>query len=291
MDELDLFCGFRVQVAPPSDDARRLASARLVRAIGGQRRGPKVLRLVAVGLAALVAATATALFVSTPWSSSPGFLERAQAALTPPAGTILHQKSEATSTWTELGCTVTRGTEIWIDETPPYRFRIVQDQFPADPENYDPRSLACSTWPASELGGTPGAQMLRFVPPNTLSTSGRFEVPVDPVAELRQAIGEGRARDEGETTLDGRTVRRIRIEPEVDCRVPGCPRDPVYTYVDAETFYPVEIHGFGFIGPLGSAPMWSRVVMRYSAFEYLPRTDANLALTDIRAQHPDATGP
>jgi hypothetical protein len=25
--------------------------------------------------------------------------------------------------------------------------------------------------------------------------------------------------------------------------------------------------------------------------EYLPRTVANLALTDIRAQHPDATGP
>ena len=31
-------------------------------------------------------------------------------------------------------------------------------------------------------------------------------------------------------------------------------------------------------------------VLRTLTFEYLPRTDANLALTDIRAQHPDATG-
>jgi hypothetical protein len=30
---------------------------------------------------------------------------------------------------------------------------------------------------------------------------------------------------------------------------------------------------------------------RYLAYEYLPRTDDNLALTDIRAQHPDAIGP
>ena len=31
------------------------------------------------------------------------------------------------------------------------------------------------------------------------------------------------------------------------------------------------------------------VVDRYLKFEYLPRTEATLALADIRAQHPDAT--
>ena len=35
--------------------------------------------------------------------------------------------------------------------------------------------------------------------------------------------------------------------------------------------------------------MWHHVVVRYLTFEYLRRTDANLALTDIRAQHPNAT--
>jgi hypothetical protein len=33
------------------------------------------------------------------------------------------------------------------------------------------------------------------------------------------------------------------------------------------------------------------VVLRFETYEALPRTAANLALTDIRAQHPDAIGP
>jgi hypothetical protein len=111
------------------------------------------------------------------------------------------------------------------------------------------------------------------------------------VAELRQAIAEGRARDEGKTQLHGRTVERIRIEPAADCGLPGCPRDPVYTYVDPETFHPIEIHGIGLIAPPDGPVVWSRVVMRYLTFEYLPRTAANLELADIRAQHPNATGP
>ena len=34
-----------------------------------------------------------------------------------------------------------------------------------------------------------------------------------------------------------------------------------------------------------------QITVRYLMFEHLPRSVANLALTDIRAQHPDATGP
>jgi len=32
-----------------------------------------------------------------------------------------------------------------------------------------------------------------------------------------------------------------------------------------------------------------RMVLRYLTFEYLPRADTKLALTDIEAQHPTAT--
>ena len=35
--------------------------------------------------------------------------------------------------------------------------------------------------------------------------------------------------------------------------------------------------------------IWFRAVVRFLAYEYLPRTQANLALADIRAQHPNAT--
>jgi hypothetical protein len=51
----------------------------------------------------------------------------------------------------------------------------------------------------------------------------------------------------------------------------------------------VEIVG----GLRGSSYRQLRVrdVTRYLTFEYLPRSAPNLALTDIHAQHPNATGP
>ena len=60
--------------------------------------------------ATLVIAAAAALLATPPWNDSPGFLARAEAALTPPAGTILHMKYEWTFTAKTLGCTVTRGS-------------------------------------------------------------------------------------------------------------------------------------------------------------------------------------
>ena len=61
-------------------------------------------------------AAALALLVGSPWKDSPGFLERAQAALTPPSGTILHYRYEETQSAGALGCTVTTGPrEVWID--------------------------------------------------------------------------------------------------------------------------------------------------------------------------------
>ena len=245
--------------------------------------------------ATLSVAAAAALLVTTPWSTSPGFLEQAQAALTPPAGTILHQKWELTSTSTDPACTVTRGpNEIWIDQTPPHRYRALLNDLPPDPANADPRALACASGTPSELGGTfDTGETLRFVPPNTLTVNPlQFVFPLDPVKELREAISEGRAHDEGETQLDGRTVERIRIDPPPGCPVPGCSRDPSYAYVDPDTFDPVQVESpHGYIVPPGGPVVRLHMVMRTLTFEYLPHTPANLALTDIRAQHPNATGP
>jgi len=82
------------------------------------------------------------------------------------------------------------------------------------------------------------------------------------------------------------TVEQIRVDPPRDCPVYGCPREPTYLYVDPDTFYPVEIHGYADL-----AGLWHQLVIRYLTYEYLPRTPANLALTHIRAQHPNAVGP
>ena len=242
--------------------------------------------------ATLVVVTAVALLFIAPWTDSPGFLARAEAALTPPAGTVLHMKWEVTSTSTDPACTVTRGpSEIWIDQTTPHRYRVLLNDLPPDPANADPRALACSSETPSELGGAfDTGQTLRFVPPNTLSANPlRFVFPLDPVTDLREAISAGRAHDEGKAQLDGRTVERIRIDPPSGCSGPSCPREPSYWYVDPETFYPLQTVGPGDIAPPRRPVVRLHSVMRFLTFEYLSRTAANLALTDIQAQHPNAT--
>jgi hypothetical protein len=259
----------------------------------GLRGHPGRQRLLLMSAAVSIAAAA-ALLLTAPWSNSPSFLAKAEAALTPPSGTVLHVRWEVTSTSTDPACKVTRGpSEIWIDQAPPHRYRVLLNDFPLDPANADPHVLACSNGTPSEIGGAfDTEQTLRFVPPNMLSFKTlQFVFPLDPVTDLREAISAGRAHDEGKTQLDGRTVERIRIDPPADCHDPGCPREPAYWYVDPETFYPVETDGSGVIAPPGRPVVRLRSVMRYLTFEYLPRTAANLALADIRAQHPNATGP
>jgi hypothetical protein len=206
-------------------------------------------------------------------------------------------KTQTTTTWTRSDCKVRRSqAEVWVDETPPHGYRLLL--------NDGPHALGCSSGTASEYGGTYEGddQPLRFEPPNRLSAwaGERFRFPLDPAADLRAAISAGRAHDEGKTQLDGRTVERIRIDPPPACRRrANCPHEPLYVYVDPETFYPVafdrtdtqvEIIG----GPGGSSShrqVRARDVTRYLKFEYLPRTAANVALTNIYAQHPNATGP
>jgi hypothetical protein len=196
-------------------------------------------------------------------------------------------------TSTDPVCTVTRGpNEFWIDQTPPNRFRALLNDLP-DPAA-DPPALVCSTGIPGDVGGTlggPPEETLVFEPPNTLRESRmKFLMPQpDPFSQLRQAISDGSAHHEGKAQVDGRTVERIRIDPASTCPHPDCPSKPRYVYVDPETFYPVEVRAPAAVGFVNGPVLWHDIVVRYDTYEFLPRTEANLALTDIRAQHPDAT--
>jgi hypothetical protein len=273
--------------------AERQQAQPVVPAGRGRLRGHLGRRLL-LASAALSIAAAVTLLLSAPWSDSPGFLARAEAALTPPAGTILHMRWEETATSTDPACTVEYGpSEIWIDQAPPHRYRALLNG-PPDPAKYeDPRALACASGTPSELGGAFDTyETLRFVPPNKLRVNPvQFVLPPDPVTELREAIGAGRAHEDGMTRLEGRAVKRIRIDPPSDCSHPSCPREPTYWYVDPETLHPVKSEGPAEIALPGRPVVRLHLVTRYLTFEYLPRTAANLALTDIEAQHPNATGP
>jgi|GEM_PF-6025466 hypothetical protein len=160
-----------------------------------------------------------------------------------------------------------------------------------------------------ELGGTleaptsrthPGIVLptLTFVPPNELFRA-RLQVALgaalpgphdqaiekdpDPVSVLRAAIAEGRAHEAGVMQREGLSLLRIDLDlpkhPPADA--PPLPANaPVfhsesYAYVEPETFRPIEI-------------VFGRDTYRFLAYEYLPASAANLALTSIRAQHPTA---
>jgi hypothetical protein len=253
----------------------------LVAAAARQQTRSNGPRLV-LAVAAVVIAAAAALFITAPWTSSPGFLARAEAALTPPDGTILHLKWELTSIATDPACTVERGpSEVWIDQTPPHRYRAILGTLPPLDAGADPRTLVCERWQPYEIGGTLGSgNTLRFEPPSTLRVlPGAFSFPVDPVEDLRASIRAGTAHDEGTATFDGRTVERVRVDGD-----PG----RFEWYVDPGTFHPVAAAGDGALGPPGQDVVPLRVVVRYLDYEYLPRTAANADLADIRAQHPDA---
>jgi hypothetical protein len=266
--------------------------ARVLRAV---RRHPGRTALAA---GAGVGVAAAALFVGSPWKSSPGFsLAQAQAALTPPPGTILHFKLSKSQMSTRFGCTVTGQDEMWIDQTSPDKWRRITSDFldPGPLRGADPRTIACSDWGTYEHGaGTPSVPQLMFVPPNTLRASPATYLMTsdDPVAELRamirEAIATGRAHDEGTTEIDGRVVRRFRLD-KLDCPATPCP-GPDYAYIDPETFLPVQLEktsGLRVHLP-GHPVLRFDIVWRFLVIEYLPRTPANVALTDIRAQHPDA---
>ena len=280
-------------------------------------RGARVLRAVrrrpgrtTVAIAAVAGAAAAALFVGSPRESSPAFsLARAQAALTPPAGMILHAKWQTLRTSREFGCTVTlRPNEFWADLSmtqtntgtvivgDPKSYRLIETLWPStDAPNR--HSMACGRSTTTEIGGT-RYDALMFVPPDKLrSVPARDELSGglggwDLIADLRRALAAGMAHHEGQTELDGRSVERIRVDfcPR---RLKACSAPTHYWYVDSKTFRPVQWEcpnncmTFGWRFGL----LHFEVVNRYETYEYLPRTAANLALTDIRAQHPDATGP
>jgi len=315
MDELNLFRDFRSEAAPARWEARRRASARLADVIDLERslehavdeRPARVgivrwamKRPAYVGLAsvALIGAAAAALFLNTPWKASPGFLERAAAALPTPKGRILHMKTELTTTSTDPPCTVTfRPDESWADQTPPYRFRSIYTTPDVPPSELDTLAVVCASGKQEEIGGPVNARLVEFVPPSTLVNVAPFSpnqpspLPLTPnhapdtVTTLRAAIRTGRAHDEGSTTLNGRKVERVRIDPALTHYGP----QPLYVYVDPDTFYPVEVRavaGISFDG--GVHVVRVELNIRYLTYEYLPRTAANLALTNIRAQHPNA---
>ena len=77
--------------APPARAAAERQLGRAIEPTGRSRRNHALLLAATLPIAATVA-----LFIISPWEHSPAFLERAHAALAPPAGSVLHYRYEET---------------------------------------------------------------------------------------------------------------------------------------------------------------------------------------------------
>jgi hypothetical protein len=237
-------------------------------------------RRVAIGVAfAVVGAVAVALGVTTPWESGPRFLEakvvgRAQAALALSSGTVLHMKLE--DNYKDNGRPTTITTELWLNHRGEFhgfvddpivgRVEIGGTQDLGRSVEYDPRTNAIG----------PGL------------VGGTFYSYGDDVRVLRKELARGAATADGETTIDGRKVVRIRLKSVG----PDCKPVVDYLFVDPKTYYPVEYRVIDFGSRSGTKPhtTYYRIpaVRRFQTFERLPATPANLRLTSIEAMHPSA---
>jgi hypothetical protein len=144
-----------------------------------------------------------------------------------------------------------------------------------------------------EIGGT--QDLLRAVQydPRTNAIGPGLVVAMfysfgDDVQVLRRQLARGAATADGQTTIARRQVLRIRLKSVgLDCK-------PVvdYLFVDPRTYQPVEYRVTDFGSRAGTKPptTYYRIpaVRRFSVFERLAATPANLRLTSIEAMHPTA---
>lgn len=254
-----------------------------------RRRAP--LLALAVALAALIVAAAGLIGTGSSGRRL-DILSEARAALSP-NGSILHLKI-TTSSSDSIG-TTSQTTEQWIADGPP-RWRLVQVVPPAGaPQSrgivFDDKGPIEGRWESAYAHGARSTYLAQRDALDVVtgySDSGPAARPpgifgrggADPAADLQAALADGRAVDEGEHRVDGRTVRRLVIA-STTLRGPGIDR---FVYdVDPDTFVPVGGEWqFGV-----SEPGDHRVSFRFrvDTYERLPDTPANEKLLTI------TTGP
>jgi hypothetical protein len=238
-------------------------------------------RLGVLAVAVVAGVVAVTLGVTTPWKSAPGLVEaqvvgRAEAALALPSGTVLHMKLEDSSR-DASGKPTTITTELWLshdgvfhgfvdDPTVGERVEIGGTQDLRRSVEYDPRTNAIG----------PGL------------VGGTFYSFGDDVRVLRRQLARGAATADGETTIGGRRVLRIRLRSVG----PDCKPVADYLFVDPKTYDPVEYRVTDFGSRAGTKPptTYYRIpaIRRFRTFERLPATSANLRLSSIEAMHPTA---
>jgi hypothetical protein len=255
---------------------------------------------------ATVAVASLVVTVATPWHSSPGILDRAQAALpAPSAGQILYEKVTVRPiVFSSLG--TVGHVRLWVDGARPRRFRMTFG----------------GAWQV-ELGGTLGASKgLTYAASDRALHSATFPFRVrqsdlDPAAFIRPALESGRATLDGRATIRGRDVIRIQLRAwfdsfsppariqlllDADAANPALDYYPGVLAEDSSIGFPIDPGSFlpgspGYSSPTllvlpgrGSEASFPKLHRMYDFEEYrlLVPTAANRRMANVRAMHPHA---
>jgi hypothetical protein len=269
MPDPNLLDAFRADTALPPDAVRSEARSRLLaelqRPSTPRRRGHRARRMLVIG----TALAAAAVVIAQPWQTRAGGgdVARAAAALALKPGTIIHVRAVGHKIYSPF-------SETWfVAGGGPWRDRHGGQNLegPCTVEiGYDPRTGIFSTWDRSA-----GTIDVRRLP---AGSSERY-LPPDPIALVRRWVASGQLHTAGRTRIDGRDV--VRLEPAAHGTVwlqttGGKLLGYSRYFVDASTFAPVRWQV--------NATQW----YDYTIYERLPATPATLALTSVRAQHPNA---
>jgi len=221
-----------------------------------RRRGVTSRRL-AVPAAMGACALGVALFAvfgagSRAPSANASILHRLVAVLTPPSGTILHERAQVSIPG--QGSTT---YEAWIQADSPYAYRV--DKWGSEGSwngttysNYDPTSNTITVEPTPPVAARPKHD------------------PIDLAATLRSFVESGEATVADTTTIDGVQAYKLTVTGGPDPQLIGT------AYVATSDYHPLEIDT-------------NSGTIIYETYEYLPATTANLRLLDLATQHPGAT--
>ena len=273
------------------DAAAEPARRRGVRGIPSLRRGTRIrLGLLVAGVAA-----AAALIVTSPWKTTgpagisdaqaAQILRNVQAAAAPRPGWIYHRRMRQTFFWIpkrKSDRPVYRSitSEVWAQTASPYHKRDISRFSYA----YPSRTL--------ESGATGKPCAFYYFDPATkgLYRDDSYHLKTclktyssDVVAKSnRKALAAGQLKVDGLTRIKGVSVYRLETIPKVDKY-----GSSLVIYVDAKSYRTVRQEETSDV-TVPAHPWGYTEIREYFTDEYLRPTAANLALTDIRAQHSDA---
>lgn len=270
-------------------ESRGLVSGESKHARAGRLRDARRLRRRVLFGACVVVATALALIVAAPWKGGPAILQRAEAAISPRVSRVLYMNFGACCG--QLWKSGRNHTQLWVETASPRHFRSVFG---------DKRAVHVF----SEVGGTLGPEtslgthtvtsyMSYNAKTNTLvehvrSYDRRQPLNFDPLTVVRSALAAGTAHLDGRTVIDGEQAIRITLTTrDIDGRT-----GMVIYLADARTYHPIEIRylslaAFSYpLEPIFARRGWS-LTLRFQTFRYLNDSASNLALTNIRVQHPN----